>query len=258
MLDRGESGRPLGVQPGKPRAQDLSATRCDLKHRHAGGIDSPNTLPVYACHTFIVSRDMHRMRARDREEDQKGLRAVCAARRDRGVGTTAEPPHAPAGQPAAQRQPRLQCNRITETWAEQSELDGIPKPIKFSGISPGFANTKRLWHCTGETGARAVAAAGFLLRGDVTCMFGSGIYFAASADIARKKAWHGRSQGCVIEALVELGRCWEVTTAHKELDSAILNGRVPGHEGTVFDSVWARPKSKGGPMAEYDEVGRSS
>ena len=114
-------------------------------------------------------------------------------------------------------------------------------------------NTKTLYHCTDSAGARAVADTGFMLRGDRTCMFGSGIYFAETAAIAKGKAWHGRQNGCIIKARVDLGNVHEPTTANQNLCWEMLQGNVPGHVDKRFQSVWAKPKAQGGPMAQYDE-----
>ena len=76
-------------------------------------------------------------------------------------------------------------------------------------------------------------------------MFGSGIYFAESPEIAEMKAWHGRTgpQG-VIEAEVALGRCYE--PKHSET----FTHRALRKKG--YDSVWARPQPDG-PMGRSQE-----
>jgi len=74
-------------------------------------------------------------------------------------------------------------------------------------------------------------------------MFGSGIYFAESAEIAYAKAWH-KEIGCIIEAEVALGRCYEPQQAE---DFTYRRLKRMG-----YDSVWARPAPHG-PMGTSQE-----
>jgi hypothetical protein len=147
----------------------------------------------------------------------------------------------------------------TEVMARQTALKPLPGSsgvgeMKFSGLSPGLGNKKRLFHATSDGGARAIARDGFMLHGSKDCMFGSGIYLAATANDAQNKAWHGRENPFIIEVEVELGKCWEVppTGAQKNASELIRNRTVPGAEGDEFHSVWARPRPKG-PMRKLDE-----
>ena len=50
-------------------------------------------------------------------------------------------------------------------------------------------------------------------------MFGSGIYFAESPEIAERKAWFGGSERAIIEAEVALGRCYQPKSEEKSLSS---------------------------------------
>ena len=75
-------------------------------------------------------------------------------------------------------------------------------------------------------------------------MFGSGIYFAESPEIAKFKAWHGSGEG-IIEAEVALGRCYEIT----EVDKSMTYRKL---KRMGYDSVWARPAPHG-PMGTSQE-----
>jgi hypothetical protein len=74
-------------------------------------------------------------------------------------------------------------------------------------------------------------------------MFGSGIYFAESAEIAYAKAWH-KEIGCIIEAEVALGRCYEPQQAESFTYRKL--------KSMGYDSVWARTRPDG-PMGTSQE-----
>ena len=50
-------------------------------------------------------------------------------------------------------------------------------------------NTRTLYRVTSADAARKIAKSGMMLRGSPACMFGSGIYFAETPDIAAGKAF---------------------------------------------------------------------
>ena len=144
-----------------------------------------------------------------------------------------------------------------------SALSGTGRAVKFSGLSPRVGNIKRLYHATDEKGARSIADNGFMLQGHKECMFGSGIYLAAKPEHAKQKAWAAapgmpKRNAFIIEADVELGRCWQVPPggegrrAQKQAPEMIRDKTVPGSEGEEFNSVWARPLPDG-PMQGLDE-----
>ena len=76
-------------------------------------------------------------------------------------------------------------------------------------------------------------------------MFGSGIYFAESPEIAEAKAWHGRHERAIIEAEVALGRCYQPKSAESFSSYKLL---LMG----FYHSVWARPHPHG-PMGTSQE-----
>ena len=107
-----------------------------------------------------------------------------------------------------------------------------------------WKNSKVLYHSTDHESARKIVESGFFLRGSPQCMFGSGIYFAESPEIATFKAWY-RRKGAVIEAEVALGRCYQPKSPEKDLTYTKL-------QSMGYDSVWARPKPDG-PMGTSQE-----
>jgi hypothetical protein len=140
------------------------------------------------------------------------------------------------------------------TTLPTSEVQGVGQSIAMvlGSPSPVRRKTMTLYHCTDDAGALAIATSGFMLRGSLQCMFGSGIYFAESADIARNKAWFGRQQGCVVKAQVALGKQYAPPAANRDICYEMLQGNVPGRPGIVYHSVWGRSAPKG-PLREYDE-----
>ena len=97
--------------------------------------------------------------------------------------------------------------------------------------------------CSFNVFSTKIVKSGFMLRGSDKCMFGSGIYFAESFEIARHQSWHD-GEG-LVEAEVALGRCYQPKTADKSLSfyKLLLKG---------YGSVWARP-APDGPMSTYQE-----
>ena len=79
-------------------------------------------------------------------------------------------------------------------------------------------------------------------------MFGSGIYFAESPEIAEAKAWHGHHERAIIEAEVALGRCYQPRRAGDMSSFMLL--LMGGYQST-----WARPHKcpAYGPMGSYQE-----
>ena len=110
-------------------------------------------------------------------------------------------------------------------------------------------NSRVLYHSTDYESAHKIVQSGFFLRGSDACMFGSGIYFAESAEIAERKAWHGDHEKAIIKAEVALGRCYQPRCADRCLSSFML--LLMGG----YQSTWARPKGcpAFGPMGFYQE-----
>ena len=108
-----------------------------------------------------------------------------------------------------------------------------------------MSNFKVLYHSTDAESARKIVQSGFMLRGSDRCMFGSGIYFAESPEIAEAKAWYGDHESAIIEAEVALGRCYEPTSSETDLTFRKLRRKG-------YDSVWARPAPHG-PMGTSQE-----
>ena len=103
-------------------------------------------------------------------------------------------------------------------------------------------NTQVLYHVTDAPSARAIEESGVMLRGRSNCLFGSGIYFAKTADIAARKA---RSSGAVVTAEVDLGRSYL-----PEAGDATLGFRKL--QTMDFDSVHGRAAPLG-PLRFHDE-----
>eukprot|EP01043_Picozoa_sp_COSAG02_P055178 COSAG02_NODE_6360_length_3624_cov_2.571915_2_plen_527_part_00 len=103
-------------------------------------------------------------------------------------------------------------------------------------------NTQVLYHVTDAASARAIEESGVMLRGRSNCLFGSGIYFAKTVDIAARKA---RSAGAVVTAEVDLGRSYL-----PEAGDATLGFRKLQEMG--FDSVHGRAAPLG-PLRFHDE-----
>ena len=103
-------------------------------------------------------------------------------------------------------------------------------------------NTQVLYHVTDAASARAIEESGVMLRGRSNCLFGSGIYFAKTVDIAARKA---RSAGAVVTAEVDLGRSYL-----PEAGDATLGFRKLQEMG--FDSVHGRAAPLG-PLSFHDE-----
>jgi hypothetical protein len=120
-----------------------------------------------------------------------------------------------------------------------------PKSDEVAVMRRVKGNIQTLYHVTEENNARSIAQGGFMLRGSERCMFGSGVYFAATEEQARQKAWHGHTNPCVIIAQVDLGRCYEIQTPDNSLTFTKL-------QKIGYDSVWARPQPLG-PMKFHQE-----
>ena len=118
----------------------------------------------------------------------------------------------------------------------------IPGHRRWKGNLSDF---KVLYHSTDSESARKIVKSGMMKRGSDTCMFGSGIYFAESPEIAEAKAWYGDHESAIIEAEVALGRCYEIT----EVDKSMTYRKL---KRMGYDSVWARPLPDG-PMGTSQE-----
>ena len=86
----------------------------------------------------------------------------------------------------------------------------------------------QLYHCTNRTAASQILSSQQMLRGGRGTA-GGGIYFACSADDARRKAAHGND--VCLQAEVWMGNVKVVNSVETTLTFSVLQ-----REG--FDSVW--------------------